>query len=208
MPIQPYASAVSLNLTLALVIANSTARAGAMPMPATNRVAPSQKMFSEKTVRHSPNAMTARRRAIAQRPIGMWPNDRPPARLPIENTASTIPASSPPWSNVATTPASTAAHAPISRNPITVASSTGGLARTLPRLRRLRGMRTRPTSGDRMNHAPPPRRIATMSSSACTVPTCVATTVITTGATIQMTSCSDASNEKSGVSWRDVTILG
>ena len=97
--------------------------------------------------------MIARRRAIAHGPIGMWPNDSPPARLPIEKIARTIPASSPPWPKVATTPASTAAHAPISRNPMTVASSTGALVSTFPRLRRLRGMRTRPTSGDRMNHA-------------------------------------------------------
>jgi hypothetical protein len=75
-------------------------------------------------------------------------------------------------------------------------------------LRRLRGMRTRPTSGERMNHAPPPTRMTTISSSAGTVPICVATRVMTTGATIQMISCSDASSENSGVSWRAVTILG
>jgi hypothetical protein len=59
-----------------------------------------------------------------------------------------------------------------------------------------------------MNHAPPATRIATMRRRAGTVPTCVATTVMTTGATIQMISCSDASSENSGVSWRDDTILG
>ena len=37
-PTQPYASAVSENLTLADTIANSTASAGAMPMPAMNSV--------------------------------------------------------------------------------------------------------------------------------------------------------------------------
>ena len=96
----------------------------------------------------------------------------------------------------------------MSRKPITVASSTGGFVSTLPKLRRLRGMRTRPTSGERMNHAPPPTRMTTMSSSAGTVPTCVATNVITTGATIQMISCSEASSENSGVSWRELTSFG
>ena len=47
-----------------------------------------------------------------------------------------------------------------------------------------------------------------MSSSACTVPTCVATSVMTTGATIQMISCSDASSENSGVSCRELTSFG
>jgi hypothetical protein len=59
-----------------------------------------------------------------------------------------------------------------------------------------------------MNHAPPPMSVATMSSSAGTVPACVATKVMSTGAKIQMISCSDASSENSGVSCLDVTILG
>jgi hypothetical protein len=53
----------------------------------------------------------------------------------------------PPWPKVATTAASTAAHAPMRRKPITVARRTTGFPRTLPNARRLRGMRTRPTSG-------------------------------------------------------------
>ena len=59
-----------------------------------------------------------------------------------------------------------------------------------------------------MNHAPPRIRITTISSSAGTVPTWVATSVMTTGARIQMISCSDASSENSGVSCRPVTIFG
>ena len=47
-----------------------------------------------------------------------------------------------------------------------------------------------------------------MSSSAGTVPTCVATNVMTTGAMIQMISCSDASSENSGVSCLALTIFG
>ena len=75
-------------------------------------------------------------------------------------------------------------------------------------IRRLRGMRTRPTSGERMNHVPPPTRKTTISSSAGTVPTCVATRVMTTGARIQMISCRLASSEKSAVNWRALTIFG
>ena len=41
--------------------------------------------------------------------------------------------------------------------------------------RRLRGMRTRPTSGERMNHAPPRTRMTMISSRPTTVPTCVVT---------------------------------
>ena len=40
------------------------------------------------------------------------------------------------------------------------------------------------------------------------MPTWVETKVMTTGAKIQMISCSDASSEKSGVSCRELTILG
>jgi hypothetical protein len=95
-PTHPNASAVSLNLTLADVIANSTARAGATPMPASTSVPPSQKTLSETIVRARPTVTIARRRAIAHGPIGMCPSARPPARLPTENSASTMPASSPP----------------------------------------------------------------------------------------------------------------
>ncbi len=91
---------------------------------------------------------------------------------------------------------------------MTVARTTGGLVSTLPNARRLRGMRTRPTSGERMNQPPPPSRITTMRMSASHVPTCVATKVMTTGARIQMISCSEASRENSGVSCRELTILG
>ena len=118
-----------------------------MPMPAMMSVPPSHQALSESIVKARPTATIARRRAIDHGPIGMWPSVRPPARLPTEKTASTMPASSPPWPNVATTPASTAAHAPMRRNPTTVASSTAGLVSTLPMLRRLRGMRTRPDLG-------------------------------------------------------------
>ena len=93
-----------------------------------------------------------------------------------------------------------AEHAPISRNPVTVASSTGGLASTAPRLRRLRGMRTRPSSGDEMNQVPPPSRKASATRMASTVLTWVAMRVVITGPTTQMTSWADASRENSGVS--------
>ena len=83
---------------------------------------------------------------------------------------------------------------------MTVASSTGGLASTLPIVRRLRGMRTRPISGDMMNHAHPPSRITTIRSMAVVVPAWRATNVMTTGAKTQMSSCREASREKSGVS--------
>ncbi len=199
---------MSLNFTLALVIAKTTARAGAMPIPASRSVPPIQKTLSEIVVSARPTVTTARRRAIAHEPIGMCPKLSPPDRLPIAKRASTMPASNPPWPNVATTPASTAAHAPIKRNPTTVASSTGGLVRTLPILRRLRGMRTRPISGDMMNHAQPPSRITTISSIAVVVPACRATNVMTTGAKTQISSCSEASSENSGVSWRELTIFG
>ncbi len=92
---------------------------------------------------------------------------------------------------------------------MTVASITGGLSTTAPKPRRLRGgMRTRPTSGERMNQAPPPTSTAATSRSPCTVPTWVDTIVITTGATIQMISCSEASSENSGVSCDEFTSFG
>ena len=47
-----------------------------------------------------------------------------------------------------------------------------------------------------------------MSRSAGTVPACVATSVMTTGARIQMISCRLASSEKSAVNWRALTIFG
>jgi hypothetical protein len=50
--------------------------------------------------------------------------------------------------------------------------------------------------------------MTTISSSAGTVPTCVATRVMTTGARIQMISCRLASRENSAVSWRALTSLG
>lgn len=40
------------------------------------------------------------------------------------------------------------------------------------------------------------------------VPICVATSVVTTGPTTQMISWAEASSEKSGVSWRELTIFG
>ncbi len=46
------------------------------------------------------------------------------------------------------------------------------------------------------------------STTASTVLTCVATKVVMTGPTTQMTSWAEASSEKSGVSWREFTILG
>ena len=89
-----------------------------------------------------------------------------------------------------------------------MASSTGGLASTVPKRRLLRGMRTRPTSGEAMNQMPPPTRKAMATTIASTVEICVATKVVTTGAAIQMISCADASRENSGVSCRELTILG
>ncbi len=47
-----------------------------------------------------------------------------------------------------------------------------------------------------------------MTMRAGTVPTWVATNVISTGARIQMISWSEASSENSGVSWRELTIFG
>ena len=41
-----------------------------------------------------------------------------------------------------------------------------------------------------------------------TVEICVATKVTTTGPAIQMISCAEASSENSGVSCRELTILG
>jgi hypothetical protein len=96
----------------------------------------------------------------------------------------------------------------MSRNPATVASSTVGRASTLPKARLLRGMRTRPTSGDAMNQMPPPTRNAAASQMASRVPICVPTKVVMTGPATQMISCADASREKRGVSWFEVTILG
>ncbi len=69
-------------------------------------------------------------------------------------------------------------------------------------------MRTRPTSGESTNHAPPPTRKTTESSTPATVETWVPTNVTTTGPAIQMISCADASSENSGVSWREFTIFG
>ena len=87
---------MSLNFTLALVIANTTARAGAMPIPASISVPPIQKTLSEIVVSARPIATTVRRRAIAHDPIGMCPKLKPPARLPMAKRASTMPASNPP----------------------------------------------------------------------------------------------------------------
>ena len=56
MPTQPYASAVSLNFTLAEVIAKMTASAGAMPMPAKSSVPPSHQTSNETIVAASPTA--------------------------------------------------------------------------------------------------------------------------------------------------------
>jgi len=70
------------------------------------------------------------RRAVDHGPIGTCPRNRPPARLPTEKMASTMPASAPSCPNTATTPASTAAQAPMRRNPTIVASMTGGRVST------------------------------------------------------------------------------
>ena len=77
-----------------------------------------------------------------------------------------------------------------------------------PNRRLLRGMRTRPTSGDITNQAPPPTRNTTDSRTPAIVETWVPTNVTTTGPAIQMISCAEASSEKSGVSWREFTIFG
>ena len=122
--------------------------------------------------------------------------------------ASTMPASAPSCPNTATTPASTAAHAPMRRNPTIVASMTGGRVSTAPNRRFDRGMRTRPSSGEEMNQMPPPIIMAAASRMPHTVPIWVDTNVVTTGPKTQMISCADASSEKSGVSWREFTIFG
>lgn len=59
-----------------------------------------------------------------------------------------------------------------------------------------------------MNQIPPTTRKTIASATASTVLICVATNVVTTGPTTQMISCAEASREKSGVSWREFTILG
>ncbi len=55
---------------------------------------------------------------------------------------------------------------------------------------------------------PPTTIIAAASRMPQTVPIWVDTNVVTTGPTTQMISCADASSEKSGVSWRELTIFG
>lgn len=94
------------------------------------------------------------------------------------------------------------------RDLVTVASSTGRFRTTRPNARRLRGMRTRPSSGERTIQPPPRVRMIETRSSPSTVPTCVETNVMTTGARIQMISRSEASRENSGVSCEELTTFG
>ena len=89
-----------------------------------------------------------------------------------------------------------------------VDSSTARLRSTTPMRRRLRGMRTLPTSGHAMNHVPPPMRNTAATAIAMTLETCVARKTVMTGPMIQMISCAEASSENSGVSCREVTIFG
>jgi hypothetical protein len=69
-------------------------------------------------------------------------------------------------------------------------------------------MRTRPTSGERMNHSPPPMSRMPASAMASVVEICTATNVVMTGPATQMISWAEASREKSGVSCRELTIFG
>jgi hypothetical protein len=92
--------------------------------------------------------------------------------------------------------------------PTMVLSMTAGRLSTAPSLRRLRGMRTRPTSGRATNQIPPPIRNAAASRMPATELTWMATKVAMTGPSTQMISWADASRENNGVSWRELTIFG
>ncbi len=59
-----------------------------------------------------------------------------------------------------------------------------------------------------MNQAPPPTRMIATSSRPSAVPIWVETRVMTTGASTQMISCSEASRENSGVRFEEFTSFG
>lgn len=179
-----------------------------MPPPAMSRVRHSHQKLGWTVVRTSPTKTMTIRIHSPFGAIGRCPNASPPPSDPIANRASTMPAFGLPSPNALVTPASTAAHAPMSRNPVNVATSTDGRRSTVPNARFERGMRTRPTSGDAMNQMPPTTRNAVAITIASTVLICVATNVVMTGPATQMSSCADASSENSGVSCPDVTIFG
>ena len=91
-PTQPNASAVSLNLTLARGHREQHRQRGRdADAGEDQRAAEPEDVRARRSSATRPTVTIARRRAIAHGPIGMWPNDRPPARLPTEKSASTMP---------------------------------------------------------------------------------------------------------------------
>ena len=199
---------MSENLTLDDTTVNSAASAGAVPMPAMNSANESHQKPVAASVSATPTVRMSMRRAMVHGRMGRWPKLRPPMMEPTEEMASTSPPVALPSPNAVTTPASIADHMPTSKKPVTVTMATGGRVSTAPKRRLERGMRTLPSSGDAMNHRPPPTKNATQMAIAHCPPSWVPASVARIGPTTQMISCAVASSEYSREICPELTILG